>query len=80
MASNTHDKQKSAVYGEPQLVGVQTCLEIVFPDARTRPALRTFREWKQRKYFPSIKIGKRVFLCPEQVRKAIEKRFTIKAV
>lgn len=65
---------------EPTLVGIQTCLEIVFTDPATRPALRTFVEWKARKYFPSIKIGKRVFLDPVQVRKALDKRFTIEAI
>jgi len=65
---------------EPTLVGIQTALAIVFPDEETRPSLRTFNEWKARKYFPSIKIGKRVFLDPVLVRKALEKRFTIHAI
>lgn len=65
---------------EPTLVGIQTALEIVFPDEATRPSLRCFNEWKARKYFPSIKIGKRVFLDPVQVRKALDKRFTIQAI
>lgn len=65
---------------EPTLVGIQTCLEIVFPDPATRPGKRTFLEWKSRQYFPSVKIGKRVFLDPVQVRKALDKRFTIEAI
>jgi hypothetical protein len=65
---------------EPTLVGIQTCLETVFPDPETRPGKRTFLEWKSRKYFPSLKIGKRVFLDPVQVRKALDKRFTIQAI
>ena len=65
---------------EPTLVGIKTCLETVFPDASTRPGLRTFNEWKKRGYFPSVKIGKRVFLDPVKVRKALESRFTIEAV
>mgnify|MGYP003627612930 FL=1 len=65
---------------EPTLVGIQTCLATVFPDEETRPSLRAFNEWKARKYFPSIKIGKRVFLDPVLVRKALEKRFTIHAI
>lgn len=64
----------------PILVGVDTCLQIVFPDSATRPGKRTFLEWKARKYFPSVKIGKRVFLDPVAVRKALEKRFTIEAI
>ena len=65
---------------EPTLVGIQTALATVFPDEETRPSLRAFNEWKARKYFPSIKIGKRVFLDPVLVRKALEKRFTIHAI
>jgi hypothetical protein len=65
---------------EPTLVGIITALETVFPDEATRPSLRCFNEWKARKYFPSVKIGKRVFLDPVQVRKALDKRFTIHAI
>ena len=65
---------------EPTLVGIHTCLEIVFPDPATRPGKRTFLEWKAKKYFPSVKIGKRVFLDPVQVRKALDRTFTIEAI
>jgi hypothetical protein len=65
---------------EPTLVGIKTTLCEVFPDEATRPSLRSFNEWKARKYFPSVKIGKRVFLDPAQVRRALEKRFTIHAI
>ena len=65
---------------EPTLVGIKTCLVIVFPDESTRPGIRTFNEWKNRGYFPSVKIGRRVFLDPMIVRKALEKRFTIEAI
>lgn len=64
---------------EPTLVGIKTCLETVFPDPTTRPGFRTFNEWKNRGYFPSVKIGKRVFLDPVIVRKALDNRFTIEA-
>lgn len=65
---------------EPTLVGISTALAIVFKDEATRPSLRTFNDWKSKKYFPSVKIGKRVFLDPVQVRKALDKRFTIQAI
>jgi len=64
---------------EPQLVGVKTGLELVFPDPLTRPSIRSFNEWKNKGYFPSVKIGKRVFVDPVQVRLALESRFTINA-
>ena len=82
--STQHDttpkQTKTATATEPTLVGIRTCLEIVFPDIATRPGLRTFLDWKAKKYFPSVKIGKRVFLDPVQVRKALDKRFTIEAI
>jgi hypothetical protein len=64
---------------EPTLVGIKTCLGIVFPDEETRPSLRSFNSWKNMGYFPQVKIGKRVFLDPVVVRRALEKRFTINA-
>lgn len=70
---------RTAKNEEPHLVGPKTCLEIIFPDEATRPALRTFLDWKSKKYFPQVKIGKRVFLDPVEVRKALDARFTIAA-
>jgi hypothetical protein len=40
--------------------------------------LRTFKSWKARGFFPFVKIGHSVYLNPVEVRKALEKRFTIK--
>lgn len=65
---------------EPQLVGLKTALEMVFPCDKTRPCFRTFCEWRRLKFYPTVKIGKRVFADPHQVRKALEKRFTIEAI
>lgn len=70
---------KSEQHNEPQLVGIQKGLELVFPDLETRPSIRAFNSWKQKGYFPSVKIGKRVFVDPVQVRKALDSRFTINA-
>ena len=65
---------------EPALVGIKTCLETVFPDEATRPGIRTFNEWRARGYYPHVNIGKRVFLDPVAVRRALDKRFTIEAI
>jgi hypothetical protein len=62
---------------ETQLVGIRTCLEIVFPDPKGRPSFRNFNEWKARGYIPYHKIGKRIFMCPQQVRAALDKQFEI---
>lgn len=63
-----------------QLVGVEKCLQIVFPDPESAPALRTFKGWMAARFFPVHKIGRRVFLDPEEVRAALSRRFKINAV
>ena len=65
---------------EPQLVGIQTSLAIVFPDAATRPSVRAWNEWRAKGFYPYLKIGKRVFIEPEAARRALEKRFTIREI
>jgi hypothetical protein len=62
------------------LLGVDATIAAIFPDPASRPARRTFLEWKARKYFASVKIGKRVFFDPAKVRASLEKRFTIQEV
>jgi hypothetical protein len=63
----------------PRLIGVNPTLEAVFPDESSRPGIRTFNEWMKRGYFPKYKIGRRVFLDPEEVRRALDRRFRINA-
>lgn len=62
-----------------QLVGAEDCIELVFPCDKSRPALRTFREWQARGYFPHHKIGRRTYFDPQEVRIALDRRFRIKA-
>ena len=62
---------------EKQLVGMSRCLEIVFPDPLSRPSFRTFAGWKSKGFLPFHKIGRRVFMCPVQVRAALDKQFLI---
>lgn len=76
-ALSCNEARNVTTNNEPVLVGVSTCLAMVFPDHATRPSLRAFNEWKKRGYFPQVKIGKRVFLDPVVVRRSLERRFTI---
>jgi len=62
-----------------QLIGAQSCIEFLFPDESSRPALRTFREWQAKRFFPVHKIGHRTFFDPEEVRAALDRRFRINA-
>jgi hypothetical protein len=64
---------------EPTLVGMKTALNLVFPDSSSRPSFRAWSEWKAKGYFPSVKIGRRVFVDPVKARQALEARFTIHA-
>jgi len=75
-----HKQEATATSQEPTLIGIEPCLKNVFPDEATRPGIRTFNEWRARGYYPHVKIGKRVFLDPVAVRKALDKRFTIQAI
>lgn len=63
----------------PQLVGKERCLEMVFPDKDSAPSKRSFDLWIQRKYFPVHRIGRRVFIDPEECRAALSLRFKIDA-
>ena len=64
---------------QPQLVGPQQCIEILFPSETSRPGLRSFRRWQAQGFIPVHKIGRRTFFDPEQVRAALEQRFRIAA-
>lgn len=63
-----------------QLVGVDACRKIVFPDEASAPAPRTFNKWLALRFFPVHRIGRRVFLDPHEVRTALSRRFRINAV
>ncbi len=63
------------------LVSVPDCLSAVFPNHDTSgPSIRTFRQWLANRYFPAHRIGGRVFLDPEEVRNALDRRFKVHAV
>jgi len=79
MPINEHVTALAEQRNETGLVGMNTGREMVFPDPLTRPSARTFAEWKRRGFYPSVKIGARVFIDPAQVRAALDARFTINA-
>lgn len=65
---------------EPILVGAKKCLEIIFSDPESRPAERTFRDWQRKGLIPFHRIGgRKVFFDPEQVRRALDRNFEVKA-
>jgi len=62
------------------LVNAQGCLEKIFPDARSRPSLRWFKGLQAAGKVPYRKIGRRVWFDPEEVRRALDKKFRIQAI
>lgn len=63
----------------PTLVGLEEARIAIFGTGPEAPSKRSFAEWKARGYFPSVKLGKRVFVNPDEVRRALERRFKISA-
>jgi hypothetical protein len=61
------------------LLGAETCLRVLFPDETTRPCVRYFRELQRKRLVPFKKIGRRVFFDPVEVRRALDRQFTVHA-
>lgn len=59
------------------LVGVETCLRLVFPDEATRPCLRYFRELQRKRLVPFKKIRRLTFFDPVEVRRALDRQFSV---
>lgn len=59
------------------LTDAQGLLAALWPDKASRPSLRWLRDQQLRKTLPYIKIGRRVFFDPLQVRRAMEKNFGV---
>lgn len=64
---------------EDVLVGAKACLEIIFVDESVRPSIRTLHDWRRKGYLPYHKIGKKIYFSPEQVKRAFDRNFEIKA-
>jgi hypothetical protein len=56
------------------LVDATGCLAEIFPDVRSRPSLRWFKNLQRDGVIPYMKIGHRVFFDASQVRRALDKR------
>jgi hypothetical protein len=63
----------------PILVGLDAGRISIFGDGPDAPSKRSWAEWRARGYFPVVKVGKRVFVNPDEVRRALERRFKINA-
>ena len=55
------------------------CLEIIFPCPESRISIRYFRELQAQGKIPYLKLGRRTFFNPSEVRFALDKQFKRKA-
>lgn len=61
------------------LFGAEKTLELTFPDPLSRPCIRTFRQWQRLRLIPFKKIGRRTFFDPVEVRRALDRQFSVQA-
>jgi hypothetical protein len=67
--SNSTNAQERVDY-----VDAQSCLEELFPNPRSRPSLRWFKNLQHDGIIPFRKIGRRVFFDVAEVRRALDRR------
>jgi hypothetical protein len=63
----------------PKYVGLEEGRIAIFGTGPEAPSKRSWAKWKALGYYPYIKLGKRVFVNPEEVRRALERRFKVNA-
>lgn len=61
------------------LVAAPECLELLFPNAASRPSIRWFLELKAQGKIPFRKIGRLIFYDPAEVRRAIDRNSKVEA-
>lgn len=63
----------------PSLLGAAELLLELFPANESRPSVRWLRRMQARALVPYKKIGRRVFFDPEEVRRALDRQFSVRA-
>ncbi len=61
-----------------QLTDARGCIKAAFAEG-SRPSLRSFLDWKAKGYVPYKKIGRRVYYDATEVRRALDRHFSVKA-
>jgi hypothetical protein len=61
------------------LLSAEELLSVIWPNEKSRPCLRTLREFQAKRMVPYVKLGRLVYFDPAKVRRALEKRFTVEA-
>jgi len=76
---NRHDKPQTQLANAPTKNGAvefgfvcgKRLLEIIFPEKDSRPSLRSLERYVRRRIVPSVKLGRKRFYSPEQVREVL---------
>lgn len=63
----------------PALLGLEEGRIALFGTGPEAISKRGFDEWRSRGFYPYVKVGKRVFVNVDEVRRALERRFKIQA-
>ena len=64
----------------PAYVGIEECRKIVFGTGPEAPSKRSWDAWRAKGYYPFIRVGKRIFANPEEVSRALSRRFKVNAI
>lgn len=63
-----------------RLLGIEETRIAIFGTGKEAISKRQFAEWKARGFFPFYRIGgKRIFCDPEEVKRALSRRFKVNA-
>ena len=75
----------NTLYSEPLpelntgLVNHRKCIEKIWPHEDSRMCERSFKKLQADGCIPYVKIGRRIYFDPEEVRQAINKQFKVEA-
>jgi hypothetical protein len=73
------EAKPAAAYDAGPLVDVKECMAILWPNAKTRPSLRWFKELQHNREIPFRRIKGRVFFDVAEVRRVLDEKFKVEA-
>jgi hypothetical protein len=64
----------------PAYIGIEECRKAVFGTGPEAPSKRSWDSWRAKGYYPFIRVGKRIFANPDEVSRALARRFKVNAI